>query len=82
MTLDYKVAQAAESVDWESVKSKYKDIMQLHVDALPTDDSQVFDKNYPHKKEQVQLKAITSKLKAIQLNLLIQADEVGMAEWS
>ena len=67
VTLYYKVAQAAESVDWESVKFKYKDIMQLYVDALPTDDSQVFDKNYPHKKEQVELKAITSKLKAIRL---------------
>ena len=67
---------ATSSKDWESVKSKYKDIMQLYVDALPADDSQVFDKNYPHKKEQVQLKAITSKLKAIRLKFR-QAVESG-----
>ena len=30
-----KVSKAAESVDWESVKSKYSDIRDLLVDALP-----------------------------------------------
>ena len=49
---EYKVAKAAESVDWESVKSKYKDIFDLFVAALP---------------EEIKLQSLTSKLKAIRL---------------
>ena len=63
VSIDYKVAQAAESVDWESVKSKYKDILQLYVDALPADGTTF--KSYPHKKDEIKLLAISSKLKAI-----------------
>ena len=35
---EYKVSKASESVDWESVKSKYSDIYDLFVAALPNDD--------------------------------------------
>ena len=35
---EYKVSKASESVDWESVKSKYSDIYDLFVAALPDDD--------------------------------------------
>ena len=63
VAIDYKVAQAAESVDWESVKSKYKDILQLYIDALPAAGTTF--KIYPHKKDEIKLQAITSKLKAV-----------------
>ena len=46
---DYKVSKAAESMDWESVKSKYNesvkskynDICDLFIAALPDDESDV-----------------------------------------
>ena len=64
----YKVAKAAESVDWESVKSKYKDIFDHFVAALPEQniDIHVY-RNFPHKKEEIKLQNVTSKLKAIRL---------------
>ena len=33
---DYKAAKAAECLDWESVKTKYKDILELFVAELPS----------------------------------------------
>ena len=63
---EYKVAKAAESVDWESVKSKYKDIFDLFVAALPEENTDLY-KNFPHKKEEIKLQSLTSKLKAIRL---------------
>ena len=38
---DYKASKAAESVNWESVKSKYGDICDLFIAALPADNSDV-----------------------------------------
>ena len=35
VTLDYKTTKAAESVDWESVRSKYEDITALLKEELP-----------------------------------------------
>ena len=47
---DYEVFKAAESVDWESVKSKYSDICDLFIAALPVDNSDMM-RSFPHKKE-------------------------------
>ena len=63
---DYKVLKVAESMDWESVKSKYSDICDLFIAALTDDDSDVKN-NFPHKKEEVTKQIVTSKLKAIRL---------------
>ena len=49
---DYKASKAAESVNWESVKSKYGDICDLFIAALPADNSDVM-RSFPHKKEEV-----------------------------
>jgi len=35
VTLEYKVAKAAENVDWESVRSKYQDILDRMKAQLP-----------------------------------------------
>ena len=53
---EYKVAKAAQSVDWESVKSKYKDIFDLFVAALPEENTDLY-KNFPHKKEEIKLQS-------------------------
>ena len=36
VTNEYKVSKVAEGVDWESVKSKYSDIMELMQQELPS----------------------------------------------
>ena len=61
---DFKVSKAAESVDWESVKSKYSDIRDLLVDALP---DEITPGSFPYKKEEITKQVVTSKLKAIRL---------------
>ena len=66
VTNEYKVAKAAESVDWESVKSKYKDIFDCFVAALPKENTDICS-NFPHKKEEIKLQNVTAKLKAIRL---------------
>ena len=42
VSIDYKTSKTAECVDWESIKSKYDDITELYIAALPD-----------HKREQV-----------------------------
>ena len=37
VTLEYKVAKAAESVDWESIRSKYQDILSRLKVQMPSD---------------------------------------------
>ena len=51
-TADYKAPNKAECVDWESVKTKYKDILELFIVALPEDNTNPC-KNFPHKKEDI-----------------------------
>ena len=63
---DFKVAKASKGVDWESVKTKYSDIFDLYVAALPDDVCGV-TKSFPHKKESITKQILTSKLKAIRL---------------
>jgi hypothetical protein len=63
---DYKALKASESVDWESVKTKYKDIFERFLAALPEGNTQVCE-NFPHKKDEIKLQSLTSKLKAIRL---------------
>ena len=58
-----------QGVDWESVKSKYSNICDLHtvyVAALPDDESGV-TKSFPHKKESIAKQILTSKMKSIRL---------------
>ena len=66
VTIDYKTKKAAVSVDWESVKSKYSDILQAFLAALPDNDEGNL-KDFPHKKEHITKEIVTSKLKAIRV---------------
>ena len=59
-------SQKLQSVDWESVKSKYKDIFDHFVVALPEENTDIC-RNFPHKKEEIKLQNVTAKLKAIRL---------------
>ena len=75
---DYEVFKAAESVDWESVKSKYSDICDLFIAALPVDNSDMM-RSLPHKKEEVTKQIVTSKLKAIRLKFRQPVDSGRVA---
>ena len=69
VTHEYKVAKVAEGVDWESVKSKYSDILQLMQEELPAtqEAARNLTKDYPHTKDQITKQILTTKLKAIRL---------------
>lgn len=64
---DYKVAKATDSIDWESVKSKYKDIHELFISALPTERTADNTHTFPHNKEELTQSVIASKLKSIRI---------------
>ena len=63
---DYKASKIAESIDWESMRSKYKDIFEIFVNSLPEEQYDPLN-NFPHIKESIKLSNIASKLKAIRL---------------
>ena len=68
VTIEYKTSKAAESVDWESVKSKYADIFELFKAQLPGDGREERNAgDFPHKPEEITKQIVTSKLKAIRL---------------
>ena len=79
-TADYKTSKAVESVDWESVKSKYKDILDLFLSALPEENTSTFDRNFPHKKSDITLQIMTSKLKEIQIKFCHAVDSGRRSE--
>ena len=66
ITHEYKVKQLLKGTDWESVRSKYADILALYKKELldPAEASQVL-KDYPHTKEEIRKEIVISKLKAI-----------------
>ena len=45
---DFEVAKAAESVNLESIKTKYSDTLDFYIAALPDDEYGV-TKSFPHK---------------------------------
>ena len=66
VTHQYKVQQLIEGTSWESVKSKYADILALFQSELPeTGDTRQLLKDYPHTRDQVSKEIIATKLKAI-----------------
>ncbi len=64
---DYKVTKAAESVDWESVKNKYGNILVLMQAELPCtiEDARRINKDYTHTRGDITKQIITTKLKAV-----------------
>lgn len=69
VTLEYKVAKAAESVDWESIRSKYQDILSRLKVQMPSDPEEAkrLNKDYPHSMEEINKQTLATKLKAIRL---------------
>ena len=66
---DYKVKHLAEGTCWESIKTKYSDILDLFRKELPQNEEQArhLAKDYPHKPDEVSKEVLTSKLKAIRI---------------
>ena len=66
---DFKLQHLSEGICWESVKSKYSDILDLFRKELPQNEEQARNssKDYPHKPDEVSKEVLTSKLKAIRI---------------
>ena len=64
---EYKVKQSAECVDWESVKSKYDDILELFREALPSTSDEAGVKDYPHDRGAITKIILSTKLKNIRI---------------
>ena len=69
VTHDYKIKHLVEGTCWESVRSKYADIVELFKKELPGDDEQRrrLSKDYPHKPEEIKKEILTTKLKAVRM---------------
>ena len=70
VTHDYKIQHLVDGTCWESVKSKYADILELfrkelHVYLLVKKKRVSLIKNYPHKPEEVTKENVLTKLKAV-----------------
>ena len=63
VTLDYKAKKAAENVDWESVKSKYDDILVMMQAEMPAEKTERPIKDYPHLKSETTRALLSTKLK-------------------
>ena len=67
VAIEYKTKKATESVDWESVDSKYSNIQKEFLAALPADNGEDSIKDFLHSKEQITKQVVTSKLKAVRV---------------
>jgi len=69
VTSEYKVAKASDGVDWESVQSKYGDILERMLAEYPAtqEAAKELQKDYPHKKSEITKQVLTTKLKAIRI---------------
>lgn len=69
VTYEYKVKKSAESIDWESVRSKYDDIFALMQEYLPNNVEEDGEngKDYPHSKQELSKAVVSTKLKNVRL---------------
>ena len=67
ITHSYKVKKITKNEDWESVKTKYDNILAVMKAELPatTDEARDLIKDYPHTKEELAKKILSVKLKAV-----------------
>ena len=81
VTHKYKVKKSSQGVDWESVGSKYEDILELFKDALPlaSDDTEV--KDYRHNKDEITKLILSTKLELNFGKQWMQVKEVVMGGW-
>ena len=71
VTHQYKVQKLMETVDWESIKGKYDDILTKLREELPAteEEAKSLQKDYPHTKEKFTKAMLTTKLKNIRIYL-------------
>jgi len=69
VTSDYKVTKASDGVDWESIQSKYGDILEQMLAEYPAtqEAAKELQKDYSHKKSEITKQDLTTKLKAIRI---------------
>ncbi|KAM6894895.1 uncharacterized protein PEZ65_022501 [Lycodopsis pacificus] len=68
VTREYKVENAAQNMDWESIHSKYGDILARFRDNYPTpSDATHVGKDFPHNKDELTKVQLTTKVKAIRV---------------
>ena len=62
---EYKVQKSTESIDWESVQSKYGDILDMFQAEYPnSENAAALGKEYPHKPEDITKATLSMKVKA------------------
>ncbi|KAM6920006.1 uncharacterized protein PEZ65_012060 [Lycodopsis pacificus] len=77
VTHEYKVVNAAQNTDWESLHNKYGDILARFLGHYPTPaDAMHMGKDYPHHKDELTKVKLTTKIKAIRVRYR-QAAESG-----
>ena len=88
VTNEYKVSKTYESVDWESVESKYADILERFKQHIPStgDNSESFasGKDFPHKANDITKSILSTKQNLLAPSLdnqSIVARGVVMGEW-
>ena len=69
VTHQYKVQKLMETVDWESIKFKYDDILTKLREELPAteEEAKSLQKDYPHTKEKITKAILTTKLKSVRI---------------
>ena len=67
LTLEYKTEKSTESIDWESIRSKYSDIHERFVAHLSSfeEGEATLNKEYTHRPEEITKAIVTSKLKVV-----------------
>ena len=67
--MNIKLRKLQNAINWESVKNKNSDILELLKNALSdeeeTQERNILSKDFPHKKDEIMKQVFTSKLKAI-----------------
>ena len=77
VTHKYKIQKITQGENWESVKSKYVDILQLMTAELPSTPEEVKQcvKDYRHTGDEMTKAILSNKLKAIHLKFRKAVDE-------
>ena len=80
---DYKIKQLMNGTDWENVRSKYSDILELFKKEIPEiEEGSRLMKDYPHKKEEIMKEILTAKLKALRTKFRQVCVCLSLVHWS
>ena len=67
LTVEYKTENSAESINWESIQSKYSDIHKCFVAHISSFEEEIatLNKEYTHRPQEIKKTIVTSKLKVV-----------------